>query len=406
MITLTNRQARQFLLLKQGLLGEHKFTGKEGILDYVRQAGCIQFDPVDVCGKNAELVCQSRIKGFTKAMLYDLLYRERTLVDYIDKNVAITLTEEWPHFKRYRDLAKANGRRFDGMAELEQQAKAYIMAHGVVSSDELPLPGRLHWHSSLHWSGNWTGESNAARAVLEQLYSAGELIIHHKSGSRKYYDLADNHLPAALLDAPDPCPDESAYLKWRILRRIGAVGLLWNRASDAWLHISGLKSALRNELFAELIAENRITELTVVGIKDKLYCRSEDQPLIEKVLQNPQFKPRCELIAPLDNFIWDRKLIMAIFGFEYTWEIYTPVTKRKYGHYVLPLLYGENLIGRAEIIANREKETLILKHIWYEDGIRLTKKLRTALHQCIKRFAKFNLCRTIDDPGGFLNTDI
>ena len=89
MIKLTNRQARQFLLLKHGLLGEHKFTGKQGALDFIRQAGCIQFDPVDMCGKNAELTLQSRVKKFKKEMLYDLLYKDRALFDYPDKQLSI-----------------------------------------------------------------------------------------------------------------------------------------------------------------------------------------------------------------------------------------------------------------------------------------------------------------------------
>ena len=85
----TNRQARQFLLLWHGLLGPYRFVGKTGALEFVRQAGCIQFDPVDACGKNAELTLQSRVKGFTKAMLGELLYADRALVDYPDKNLAI-----------------------------------------------------------------------------------------------------------------------------------------------------------------------------------------------------------------------------------------------------------------------------------------------------------------------------
>ncbi|WP_223837250.1 hypothetical protein [Paenibacillus oceani] len=76
MIQLTNRQARQFLLLKHGLLDEYQFTGKQGVSDFVRQVGCIQYDPIDVCGKSAELVLQSRIKGFTKNMLAELLYQD------------------------------------------------------------------------------------------------------------------------------------------------------------------------------------------------------------------------------------------------------------------------------------------------------------------------------------------
>lgn len=63
MLTITPEQARQFILLKQGLLGEHRFVGKSGAYQYVRQAGCIQYDPVDVCGRNAELTLQSRVKG-------------------------------------------------------------------------------------------------------------------------------------------------------------------------------------------------------------------------------------------------------------------------------------------------------------------------------------------------------
>lgn len=78
-INFTRKQACRFLFRKQGFSGAYRFEGKQGIMEYIRQAGCIQFDPVDVCGKNAELVLQSRIKGFTKEMLTDLLYQDRVL---------------------------------------------------------------------------------------------------------------------------------------------------------------------------------------------------------------------------------------------------------------------------------------------------------------------------------------
>lgn len=396
MITLTNNQARQFILLKQGLLGEYRFFGKQGAFDYVRRAGCIQFDPVDSCGKNAELALQSRVKGFTKQTLYELLYNDRKLVDYPDKNLSVICAEDWPYFERYRQAARAGGLRFEGLAELEAQAKAFIGANGPVSSDELPVSGSMHWHSSIHWSGNWDGSTNAARSVLEQLYSTGELIIHHKKGTRKYYDLAGKYISAELLNAPDPLPDESGHKKWRVLRRIGAVGLLWNRPSDAWLNIWGLKSQERNKAFAELIDEGSILETRAEGLKDSLFFRAEDLPLMEAVMQDSGFKPRCELIAPLDCMMWDRKLIRALFGFDYTWEIYTPANKRKYGFYVLPLLYGDKFIGRVEASADKNTSTLTVKNIWYEDGEKQTKKLQAAVDGCLKRFAKFNNCEKIN----------
>ena len=75
MLMIDRKQARQFILSKQGLLGSHRFIGKDGAYQYIRQAGCIQYDPVDVCGKNPELTLQSRAKGFTREMLSDLLYK-------------------------------------------------------------------------------------------------------------------------------------------------------------------------------------------------------------------------------------------------------------------------------------------------------------------------------------------
>ncbi|WP_217597711.1 winged helix-turn-helix domain-containing protein [Cohnella sp. GbtcB17] len=391
MIQLTNRQARQFLLLKHGLLGEYRFAGKQGVLDFVRQAGCIQYDPIDVCGKNAELVLQSRIKGFTKSMLAELLYQDRLLVDYPDKNLAIIPVEDWPYFERYRQAARQHAERYPDMEALMEQVRAHIRYHGSLSSDDLKLDGNFAWRSAIHWSSG----SNSSRSVLEQMYSTGELIIHHKKGTRKYYDIAEKYITPDLLNAPEPLEDELEHHKWRVLRRIGAVGLLWNRASDAWLNIWGFKAEHRNEVFRQLLHEARIVAVGVEQMKEPLYCRVEDLPLIEAVLQNPAPEWRCELIAPLDNFIWDRKLINECFGFDYTWEIYTPADKRKFGYYVLPILYGERFIGRAEIIAERKTGTLVVKNIWYEKDVKPTKPLRTSLNECFQRFALFNECGTI-----------
>ena len=185
------------------------------------------------------------------------------------------------------------------------------------------------------------------------MYFRGDLVVHHE-GTNKYYDLAENYIAAELLNAPEPYPDELDHQKWRVLRRIGGVGLLWNKSSDAWLNIWGLKSVQRNEIFRQLMEEEKIIEVTVDGIKEKLYCLSTDRGLLKTVLQEAELKIRCELLAPLDNMLWDRRLIKALFDFDYKWEIYTPEAQRKYGYYVLPLLYGDRFIGRVEAIRDRK----------------------------------------------------
>ena len=392
MLNITPDQARQFILLKQGLLGRHRFAGKDGAYQYVRQAGCIQYDPVDVCGRNAELTLQSRVKGFTKRMLDDLLYRDRLLVAYADKELSIWPSEDWPYFASYRERSMALGKTFSGIPELEEEAIRHIRANGPVSSDSLPLEGTVFWHSSMHWSGHWHKESPAARSVLEQLYTDGVLLIHHKSGTRKFYDLAEKYLPADLLAAPDPCPDESARLDWRVLRRIGAVGLLWNRRSDAWLGIS-MAAEERDAAFARLEKAGRITPVRVEGLRFPLYVLNTDLPLLESVRSGQaDCKARLEFLAPLDPMLWDRKLIEALFGFQYSWEIYTPASKRKYGYYVLPVLYGDRLVGRIEPKADRKANSLTVQNIWFEPGVRQTKTLSGMIDKAVCRLARFNGC--------------
>ncbi len=392
MLTITQEQARQFILCRQGLLGSYRFIGKDGAYRYVRGAGCIQYDPVDVCGKNAELTLQSRVKGFRKQMLETLLYKDRLLVDYSDKELSIWPSEDWPYFSGYRERSMEHGKRFPGIPELEEKAIAYIRKNGPVSSDTLPVEGTIFWHSSMHWSGHWEKESQAARSVLEQLYTDGVLLIHHKSGSRKFYDLAEKHLPAGLLAAPNPCPDESSFLDWRILRRIGAVGLLWNRRSDAWLGID-MTAEQREAAFRRLEKSGRITPVQVDGLRFPLFMLSADLPLMDNVRSGlADTAARLEFLAPLDPMLWDRKLIEALWNYQYSWEIYTPAAKRKYGYYVLPVLYGDRFIGRIEPKADRKAGTLTVSNLWFEPGVRQTKKLSSLVDRAVQRLAKMNGC--------------
>lgn len=402
MLTITRQQARQFILSKQGLIGSYRFIGKDGAYEYVRQAGCIQYDPVDVCGKNAELTLQSRVKGFRKSMLQELLYEDRKLVDYADKELSIWPMEDWPCFSSYRDRSRELGSIFEGLEELKDRAIAYIMENGPVCSDTLPIEGDIFWHSSMHWSGNWHKKSQAARSVLEQLYTDGELIIHHKNGSRKYYDLADKYLPAAILNADNPCKDDEAFAVWRVLRRIGAVGLLWDKNSTAFLGID-LNAEKRKRILARLVEEGKITPVEVEGIKALFYYRSEDKVLMNDIIEGTHdLKPRMSFIAPLDPLMWDKALILALWDFRYSWEIYTPAVKRKYGYYTLPILLGDRFVGRIEAVPDRKEQILVVKGLWWEPDTRVTKKLKAALERTLREFGRFNDCKSVEYSEGTL----
>ncbi|MCR5356003.1 MAG: winged helix DNA-binding domain-containing protein [Lachnospiraceae bacterium] len=395
MKTITKQQARQFILAKQGLIGAYRFKAKSGAYEYVSQAGCIQYDPVDVCGKNAELTLWSRVKGFRKSMLRELLYKDRLLVDYADKELSIWPTKDWPYFSSYRERSLALGETFDGLKGLRERAVAYIDKNGPVCSDSLPLEGEIFWHSSMHWSGNWDKLSSAARSVLEQLYTDGELVIHHKQGSRKYYDLAKKYIPSSILEAENPCEDNESFISWRVLRRIGAVGLLWDKNSTAFLGIN-LNAATRKAVLASLTEDGLVCPVMVEGIKTTFYYLAKDDALMRAIIDGSvDLKPRMSFIAPLDPLMWDKSLILALWDFQYAWEIYTPVSKRKYGYYTLPILFGDRFVGRIESVADRREHILRVKNIWWEPGIKQTKKLETALERTLKKFCDFNDCREV-----------
>ena len=383
---LTNEQARNFILLKHGLLGEYKFAGKQGVCDFVRQAGCIQFDPIDVCGKNAELTLQSRVSGFTKQMLHQLLYEDRKLIDYFDKNLAIFCTEDWKFFSRVREHHKNHGRNHEKVDSMAEDVKQVIRQKGFACSRDIQLNETVDWY----WS-----PTTLSRAVLETLYFRGELIIHHKEGTIKHYALPEEHIGAEILQAEDPNKTQEDFLKWQIHRRIGSVAALWNKPSDAWLGIGGIKSENRNKSFQALLQEGKILELNVEGLNTPLYCSAEDEPVLERALTDKHFKERIELIAPLDNFMWDRKLIRQLFGFEYTWEIYTPAGKRKYGYYVLPVLMGNRFAGRIEAVADKKNKTLTIRNFWPEKGFKGGKGFQKKLDQRLLKFAQFNQCEKV-----------
>lgn len=378
---ITRQEARRFMLMKHGLIGCKRFSGKAGVMDFVRQVGCIQFDPIDVCGRNPDLVLQSRVQDYGKAMLDQLLYQDRALVDYYDKEMSIFPVADWPHGAPVRAWHQQSERSHSQLQEALPALLAEIRQRGPLSARDIEMHDKVDWY--------W-GSSRLARAGLEHLYYRGELGIHHKRGTHKYYDLIERLLPAEILGQPYPHADQATRQLWQLRRRIGALGLAWDRASAAWLGIADFATPRRRQAFAALTAAGEITPLKVEGLRDAFYCLSADLPLLEQALSTQEQAPRCELIAPLDNLIWDRNLIKALFDFDYTWEIYTTPAKRKYGYYVLPLLQGENFIGRVEPVFDRKTGRVTVKGLWYEPEVKPGKRLTAAVDKALAGFEAFH----------------
>ena len=381
MISITREHARRFLLTKNGLLGKNSLRGKDGVLRYVLQAGCVQYDPVDVCGKSHELAFLARVKGFTRDMLWELLYQDRALIDYFDKNMCLMLTEDWPSLAYMREHFRQHTRSREAVEPVAQELMRIVHERGHVSSQELDMKEKADWY----WS-----ETSLGRAALETLYFRGDLVVHHKTGTVKSYALAVDCLPAELLNAPDPFRNERERQMWQVMRRIGAIGLLWNAASDAWLGVDGLNAQARNEVFAALMNVGVIAPVKVEGLLRPLFILREDLPLLAECAQPSTLDRSVRLLPPLDCMLWDRKLIAVLFDFHYKWEIYTPEEQRRYGYYVLPVLCGERFVGRIEPVCDRRAGVLTVRHFWPEEDVKINDRFLWALEDAVQNLCRFH----------------
>ena len=383
---ITKKQARLFLLQHQQLNPSTLSGSKQSIYDYIRRVGCIQYDPLSITGHNHELVLQARIPGFTPELVQELLYQDRLLIDGWDKNMSIYCTEDWPYFQRSRELASS---RYEGNSEIMatvERVRRELTERGPLSSLDLEGKDKINWA----WA-----PARLSRAALESMYFWGELVIHHRVHTRRYYDFTTRLLPEYILERQDPNGTEDQYYDWYVLRRIGSIGLQWNRSGDGWLGINGLKSKERTGAVQRLLHTDKIREVNVEGIKLPFYIRSIDAPVLEGILEETNehgedysTTSTAAALAPLDNLLWDRELIKQLFDFEYRWEVYKPAAERQYGYYVLPLLYGDRFVARIEPVMDKKSGILTIINWWWELGESLSPELTLAIRDAMISLAR------------------
>jgi uncharacterized protein len=94
------------------------------------------------------------------------------------------------------------------------------------------------------------------------------------------------------------------------------------------------------------------------------------------------------LLSPFDNLLWDRPFVERLFGFKHLLEIYKPQSQRVYGYYVLPVLRGDRIVGRADLKSDRKAGVLRVMAFHREPGVRDTDALREALMRSLARLAR------------------
>lgn len=340
----------------------------------VDRLGSLQFDPLEVAGRNHDLVLLSRIAGYRRAWTDELLYRDRLLYETYNKQLSLVPAAELPWYRLAWDEERVRHERgpFDEHAPLVEELLARIREDGPLSSTDLEPRQAIDWY--------WR-PTNPVRALLEALGEAGILAIRRREGNRRVYDLTERLFPPELL-AHRPAEHEQRLHKLR--SRYQANGLL-GATGDATLWSGVARDAPhRGVLRAELESRGELVPVNVEGLKGHRFVPSSSLPLLEQAEAEVAAEgepdgawavgrpggadPGVALLAPLDPLVWDRDLLLRLHGFDYRWEVYTPVAKRRWGYYVLPLLYGDRIVGRIEPRIDRKARVLRVLDIWWEAG--------------------------------------
>ena len=361
-LTITRAQARRALLSHQGLWQPRSMRGWADVRAYFARVGSIQFDPVDVAGISPEISLCARVRGFRREHLDEWLYKRRELCDVWDKNACIAPVGDFPILSAHQARTDWGWRVRNGQTDLDTATAAVIAR----LREEGPLSTSAFQHDAVQ------------REALEVLRAAGTVGIHHREGRRRFFDLNERLLPEPLRGHTKLSPQEE--LDWFTLRRIGAVGMQQNRRSDAQLGFS-ISTQERAAVFDRLEREGRLTRVQVEDVSSPLFLRPQDAAML-----HAEDRPaKAALLGPLDNLLWDRRLIKTLFDFHYMWEVYTPQDKRVYGSYTLPVLYGDRFVGRMQLA--RKDGALIVESWWPEGKLRRTKAMRREVGTALKAHA-------------------
>ena len=358
--------ARRFLVLRHLLAPPRSLPARrESVLDVVARLGSLQFDPLEVAGRNHDLVLLARIAGYRREWTDHWLYQDRRLYETYNKSLNIVPVAELPLYRYVWDRARRrhDAAAFDEHAPLVEELLGRIREGGSLLPRDVGAREAIDWY--------WR-PTNQVRAILEALAEVGTLGIARRDGNLRVYDLAERLFPPEILAEHRPVEVQQRH---RFLARYRGNGLLGASGNqELWVGGTGY-AADRAAMRAALMDEGRLLPLQVDGVRGERFIVAEDVDSLDQAEREigdgtppGGAEPAVTFLAPLDPLCWDRDLLRRLFDFDYVWEVYVPAPKRRWGYYVLPLLYGDRFVGRVEPRIERRAGTLHVLGVWFEPG--------------------------------------
>jgi uncharacterized protein YcaQ len=366
--------------------------GPKAVMKVFRRLGSIQFDPIAVAGRTHDLALHARVADYDPAWC-NRLYERREIFEAYNKGLSLVPTSD---FAWFRGNLGGNARRILAEnADVAERVVARIRADGALSA--------LDFERERGPTTDWFGmPTNAVRAVLESYTVTGVLGLARRDGNRRYYDLVERLVPADVLAEDVPIWEQ---LRFKMLSRYRAHGLLG--AGGGGDVFGGLGPARpdperpeiphRNGLRDELVEGGDLVPVEVEGVRGKRFVVRDDVALLEAPPEPP---PTAAFLPPFDALVWDRPLLASLFRFDYVWELFHPPAKRRWGWYVLPIVFRDRFVGRIEPRIDRESARVEILNVWWEDDFspRRAAGFVDAMRDALRAYLRFARAERLEWP--------
>jgi uncharacterized protein YcaQ len=350
---------RRHVIAAQGYAGRRLSSNADDVETTIRSLGAVQLDSISTVDRSHRLTLGARIGTYPKEAVSKLLGEGR-LFEYWAHEACLMTTDRWPMWKRRMDEYQVHPWHGEVVAknpDLAGQVLAEIRERGPLGSRHFEGAG-----SGGMW--NW----KPAKVMLEALWSSGELAIAGRQGFQRLYDLSERVIPAEYLAAP--IPTETEFLREVTVWAVTSRGALTERGVCEHARLKGGVARLRPHSEA-LVRE---------GLLDRHEVDDGGAPVLVPAGTSFDANPTATvLISPFDNLLWDRPFARRVIGFDHLIEVYKPAPQRQYGYYVLPLVAGDRVIGRADLKADRKAGQLRVVAYHPEPGFRSSQPLERAL---------------------------
>jgi len=357
-LTLRRADARRIALASQGFARARPETvGTRQITGALHRMRILQIDSVNVFSRSHYMPLFARLGAYDTTLLDKLAFSRRpTWVESWAHVASLVSVDDWPLLQFRRDALREKYGDDDwarANQPLLQWLRDELAARGPLRPAEIDHDARSGSRGS--WWG-WDDVKNG----LERLWLFGDVAIAGRRGFERRYALASDVLPPRALQTPVSRAEAIAELVRRAAIAYGVATAA--DLADYWRirDRPAVMAAVHDLVDTGELIPVRVEGWEVGGRPAKAWLHRD--------AARPRRVDATAILSPFDPVVWFRDRAERLFDFDYRIEIYTPAPQRRFGYYSLPVVVGDDVVGRIDLKADRAASALRVQSAWWEHG--------------------------------------